>query len=565
MDVKKGSFKKKASAVVALMCIAALMLSGTYAYINNSDHKTNEGQGINGKYDVKLIEKFDEIDDWKTTDGDITKQVRVANLGTAAEGYGSVYVRLALKEYMEVGKTIYTYTPERYMVGQNGHFVKFDSREDAEAAYNGHTVAFIKDAVTGDEGWFVQTQAHDPDGQYGSFVVTDITMGAAESLIENVVRAETAATTDHELAPNGECAYPVHKWNGTEPANDGAVFHTYISWLLGTEVISLSDWIDGGAQPVAKWIYDDRADAGQYVYWGEALAPGQTTPNLLESIRLINQPDGSFYYALHVDMEALSIDELVKDNPEWQDAPQEIIDAITAGGAQNDSIIFSNFPSATVEVGDTIAAPDVKVIPEGGSQNVVWSSGDTAIATVDPVTGEVTGVAAGKVTIAATGDEGQSNSYTITVTDPNAQAAIELPLKTPADANKGFMPTTDEDKWAGQRNFSEPNDTNKNFDLHGGAIHLEDIISDGDVSGIRISELDPRFNGEITIGADGHGKPSVLYSSVPTRDEIDEQVYTLGQEPELTTTMRLTRDSDGATALVTITMTYHPRESLFSL
>ncbi|MDR0906078.1 MAG: Ig-like domain-containing protein [Oscillospiraceae bacterium] len=559
MNVKKRSFKKKASAIVALMCMVALLLSGTYAYINNSDHKSNEGQGGNGKYDVKLIEEFEEIDDWKTTDGDVNKQVRVTNLGSKAEGFGAVYVRLALKEYMEIGETTYTYTPERYMVDKTGHFVKFDSKEDAEAAYNGHTVAFIKDAVTGDEGWFVQTQAHDKDGQYGSFVVTDITIGAAKSIIENVTRAVNAATVDHELQSNGECAYPVHKWNGITATDDGEAFHDYIRWTLGTDVISLSDWIDGGAQPVAKWIYDNRDVANPFVYWGEALEPGTTTPNLLESIRLINQPDGAFYYALHVDMEALSIDELVKSNPEWQDAPQEIIDSIKNSSAtNNDSIIFSN-TSATVDVGASVNAPDVKVIPEEGSQKVTWTSGDETIATVDPDTGEVTGVSPGKVTITATGEDGQSNSYTILVVD-STQPPIsnELPLKTPDDPNKGFMPVAG-DEFDGKVYFLDLNDAKSNIVDRQAAIHLEDIIDDGDYAGITVEPLNPAHAGKFSIGLDDvHGKLSLLSSAIPTNQEVCDQIFGPNpqEQPTLTTTVRLTRAGDGATADVKITLTY---------
>ena len=53
--------------------------------------------------------------------------------------------------------------------------------------------------------------------------------------------------------------------------------------------------------------------------------------------------------------------------------------------------------------------------PANSSDTVVWSSGDEEVATVDPVTGVVTGVAHGTVTITATAHEGVTDTCVVTV------------------------------------------------------------------------------------------------------------------------------------------------------
>ena len=75
----------------------------------------------------------------------------------------------------------------------------------------------------------------------------------------------------------------------------------------------------------------------------------------------------------------------------------------------------------TVEVDDTLNAPAVTVLPENATNKVVvWSSSNEAIATVNPITGQVTGVAPGTVTIIARVINADSiaiaESYLLTVT-----------------------------------------------------------------------------------------------------------------------------------------------------
>jgi uncharacterized protein YjdB len=84
-------------------------------------------------------------------------------------------------------------------------------------------------------------------------------------------------------------------------------------------------------------------------------------------------------------------------------------------------------PGITIDEGDAATVVTGKTItlhvtlPEGSTDTVIWSSNEPDIATVDPASGVVTGVAGGKAVITATaGDEflAPHDEITIYVKDP---------------------------------------------------------------------------------------------------------------------------------------------------
>nr|WP_272944732.1 LamG-like jellyroll fold domain-containing protein [Gorillibacterium massiliense] len=79
-----------------------------------------------------------------------------------------------------------------------------------------------------------------------------------------------------------------------------------------------------------------------------------------------------------------------------------------------------NAGTKILSVGKTIAAPSVIVTPSNaGNQSVTWSSADPSVATVDTITGEVHGVAAGTTTISTTAVDGSNvtGNYSVMVAD----------------------------------------------------------------------------------------------------------------------------------------------------
>ena len=314
------------AAVVAM----ALIVTGVYAWFDNSQHKTNVATGGNNtvKQDVVLVEDFEEPEDWMQDD-ELKKEVSVKNTGD-----GPIFVRLQFKEYMDLVKVEYNRTPERLMVDSDGKFMFWKTEADAKLWLQNNHIPFtdaqlVKYTAYGetDERIYFATAEDTPlNGRDGKYLLLDYIEHAPKSLVDGVNRGVYSDTDDHRLHPTDECKYTPHLWNGstlpggkdTDPDKDP--FHEYVEWKLGAPVIKLSDW-DG--QPVAAWILDDTSDEG-WAYWGQALDPGDSTTMLLETITLINQPDGPFYYALHVDMQAADKYSL---NSKFDHIPQAIKDA----------------------------------------------------------------------------------------------------------------------------------------------------------------------------------------------------------------------------------------------
>ena len=309
--------KKRTAAVFAVLSIVVATLGISYAGINYSQHMSNGSEWSAINADVRTIEDFEEADNWGISDGPIKKEIRVANLGGA--GYGSIYVRLQLKEYMEIGVMSAAYSDQRYIIDTNGDFVVFPTKEDALADWPGHNVEQLTDVASGVSGWFVESQQGDPNGQYGKHVTIsfedDMTHATKVLGDDSPPNAAQDAADKHHMAPNGECDYLSHDWKTPNAIEE------YVLWYLGDHVYSLSGWLATPAplQGGAFWVYDDLFSTG-WVYWMQQLAPGQTSENLLEQVELIREPDGPHYYNIHTDMQAVSYSDLHR----WTDMPDEI-------------------------------------------------------------------------------------------------------------------------------------------------------------------------------------------------------------------------------------------------
>jgi hypothetical protein len=321
--------KKLIALVLTASVLSVTLLAGTFAWKDHRQHKSNELSGRQKLYDVTLIEDFQPKDDWKVGDDPIDKEVRVKNTmdGTNPDA-GAMFVRLTFKEYMEItAQTDYVHTPDRYAVGTDGKFIVSTDAPDetwlAAQGYPGHDTTLLTDAISGETGYFIKTRAGDPNGQYGKYVITDTgTTALPVPVVANTARVLPellAQPGTHSADSNGECGYPAH--NLSNPAS-GATFpiHEYVQWNHGASVVALSAFT--GQRNV--WVYNDVNPDDYYVYWIGALEPGETTANAFESVELIKQPDGKFYYAIHVDMEAVSEDQL----SQWTDVPTPIFDAL---------------------------------------------------------------------------------------------------------------------------------------------------------------------------------------------------------------------------------------------
>jgi hypothetical protein len=453
------------------------------------------------------------------------------------------------------------------MIDTEGKFIIYENETDAIAAtaaggtYAGHTYAYLTDAVTGKTGYFIETKDHDPNGQMGKYVITDYSVGDPEAVISSGPQ-ERADSTNHHGHPSDECDYAIHSWK------PGSELETreYVEWLLNTgAIITMTEWLDpaglykGG--PVDKWIVEDRDDSG-WVYWGRALATEDSTALFMEKVALIQQPEGSFYYVIHTDMEAVSLDELISGNVNWGDAGDNFMNNAPkkddsggggGGGGIGGTGVAINESDLDMNVGDEHQV-DFTVTPSDTTDKPVWSSSDESVATVDQ-NGKITAVGEGEATITVTVN-GHQDSIHVTV-------SVDSTLPTKTEPGDGFSPIRtvgnpmEGDGLYVKKFYPDLTNPNNNDYYHDGSIHLEEIISDGIYTGVTVTAVDGKYSGYITIGNDHHGKPSILYSYVPENAEFRAWAEAHGMDDDIVikTQVLLTRD-DGKSATVTINMYY---------
>ena len=342
--------KRTLYALLAGIVALSLVVGGVFAWADNSQHKSNiaTGGGFNDKNDIVLVENYEEPDDWQEGD-DLKKEVWAKNTGE-----GQLYVRLQLKEYMDIAKVTYEYTkdadnkPIYLLVNGDGRFVSANTVAAMKAWLAANMPALVYEdgqiqpftAYGETERYYLVTdETTNLNGKYGKTLLENFTQAAPRSLMEGVARGTYEPTNDHKNHPTSECLYTPHIWSGsacencgqgddTDPYgnNDGLGFHDYVQWILGDSDTPGTDWIKMSAwdgEPVAKWILDDTSAEG-WAYWGEALQPGEGTAKLLEKIKLIKQPDGPFYYAIHVDMQAADLTQLTAN---FNGMPEKIEDS----------------------------------------------------------------------------------------------------------------------------------------------------------------------------------------------------------------------------------------------
>ena len=350
----KGSTKKKAAAAVAVILMLSIAFGSTYAWKDYKQHKTNEFANTESKYEAVLSEDFQEKENWRVSDGKIKKTISVTNTGIAENGFEAVYVRIQLKEYMEIIPLEWEETADRYMIDTDGKYIVFETEAQARASYpdapfdelEDGAYKILTDAVSGVTGWFIPTKEYDENGQYGKYVVTKYELDGDLIKVtgDDIDRADEDAqkSKKHDVAANGvtpdkngECDYRKYIWEGTQIDSGGLFTNTagnptmeYIKWILGGNVITLSEWRElCEGMPVAMWIIDDTAgNDDPWIYWGQRLLPGEQTADFLSAVELIKQPAGNFYYALHTEMQAVSLNELLDSDHNW---PEDIIQSYT--------------------------------------------------------------------------------------------------------------------------------------------------------------------------------------------------------------------------------------------
>ena len=361
-------------AIAALVVAAALVAGGTFAYRNREERKANTVQGM-ARYQSRLVEDYEKNPEWKERIP-IKKEVSIKNMGGTPQfpgsNWGPIYVGLQLLEYMDITPYEYTYItgadttpttsatdPIRFMVDTEGNYVRFPALDpvtgDPVSLVDGINMidwskvitdsatkqAAFKSSVASRQWlelsgyydvdaagnkvyyYYLPTQAGDPNGQYGAFVVKDaapvnssrevITGEVHNPRLVDIVNGQKDALHQQYLD-----YYHPHNWVDCDNA-----CHTYISVdVFGTKDVDWKWFSDWNGTPGPFWIIDDRAGNKGWAYWGEPLLPYDSanptinqTKKLIESITPKVVPEDLMLYDLYIHMEAYSLNELGSMDP----------------------------------------------------------------------------------------------------------------------------------------------------------------------------------------------------------------------------------------------------------
>jgi hypothetical protein len=306
MEKKKVFTRKRVTGALSVILVVALLLGGTYAWTNFDLHKTNGTRG-GERNDVTLNDAFTPPEEWEEGQT-IDKKVSVTNPRASTD---PVYVRLQFKEYFEMyeielvnnGSLFATYAD-----GPNkGEFMTW---ADAEAGGYDYTKYAVTYADGSTEDFALTQNAEIRDGIYGKAMYIP---GELKVFSDTDTAPTKAPYPDQDHAPqsadNLECKYPVHIWGNCDIGEIGGTkkIDDYISWTLGEYVKTMDEWVDEGRPAGDFWILDT---TDGWAYWANAIGPNNSTENIMESITLDNMPGANFEYYIHIDMEAVSFDDL---------------------------------------------------------------------------------------------------------------------------------------------------------------------------------------------------------------------------------------------------------------
>ena len=352
MNQVRNKYKKRA-AVAALLSVS-LLATGSLAWRDLSQYKTNKFMTSGVEHNVVLVENFQEVANWRVGQT-MKKEVSVRN-GQESDDpskylYENALIRVQFKEFMDIGSKNYIFNQERLMINTSGDFIRFMTEQDAREYMNTNKLPnetrikqvkgyYDGNSAPADGYYYIATQLNDQNGQFGKFLVIGVEANESVSLVDGIAKGNPGSSHTSTLNPHveqtnqesykiDENAWSVHKW-GTD-ANlsyaEESAFTNYVRWSLGNDVITSDAW---DKKPVEKWILDTNSEQG-WAYWGTPLAHGKTaienktiTGKILEQVQLIQQPSDNADYFINVSLDAVSAGDLDK----WTDAPSDVLTSL---------------------------------------------------------------------------------------------------------------------------------------------------------------------------------------------------------------------------------------------
>ena len=267
----------------AVVLIAAILASGTFAWRDLSQRKVNEFTGGNNP-DVVLVEDFEETADWSIQNPVVNKDVSVKNTGDT-----ELYVRVKFSEYLETKGSA-------YVLDENGQEVLFALDKDGNYI---ETTAEDPNGFAANGKYYVVAQG--ANGEIDAMNDTNRNGQIGKHMIDDSVVVQTAGATrgDHTT-------YPVHNvYTRAEGATDS--FYAWIdeiTWQM-PNAVTMAEWQADGSKYGAFWVLDSDG----WAYWAEPLRSGAQTALLMDSATMEHMVVGEMFYAVGSQLDAISPDE----------------------------------------------------------------------------------------------------------------------------------------------------------------------------------------------------------------------------------------------------------------
>lgn len=373
---------KRKRKILAALLVVVLMISGTLAWRDISQHKSNKLQTSLLNHNVVLVEDFEEVNDWSASSDPIKKKVSVRNGNDIDDlekyQYEDAFVRLQLREFMAIMKTTPTFSENRYLIDVDGNFVKGESADevllkaqaiDPNIVYSDleRKISYTDPQnIAADGGfWYVKTNDLSINGIYGKFLIIDIEedpQGYISQLTGNPIdidNLDKSMSIHHNDIDDKDVMedldeYATHTWTETfmDLGFEMSLFKKLVNLNFGNEVITYDQWVKEGAKATKKWILDTNSPEG-WVYWGKRLRHGNVgsvikgtqTSTFLESVKLTENPDGNMIYRIHINLDSVSKNDL----DAWENVPIEIMDAL-----KNDTINWDYLEEAVINAEDKL-------------------------------------------------------------------------------------------------------------------------------------------------------------------------------------------------------------------
>ena len=276
----KSRNKKPLFAAVAAIVIVATMIGGAFAWSDFSQSKTNKFRGTTDA-DVTLHDEFDGVN----------KDVFVENSGTS-----TLYVRVRLDEYMEIGgesfvntanvKDKSTWMPHTYDAASHLDCEHVDALHMFHSYYTWEMSGAERNFAEGTPGLVYSKLKDDPANPGKQIVDTNPTGGKPTQ-----AAAKPILMSDY---------IRISVWLAGDPARDETM-------------LSPADLVTWTAYTSGCWILDNHADGGGWAYWSRPLAPGTATNLLLDSVNpTTKEPDDDWYYGIDVKLQAVTSNDFAK-------------------------------------------------------------------------------------------------------------------------------------------------------------------------------------------------------------------------------------------------------------